>query len=110
MRDSEYCLNHDPTRVEENKRRGSRGGRRGGRGRPQLEVKQVKEQLREFADRVLDGSLDRADAAILNQILGTYLRAISLDLKIVEQTELIPRLEAMEELLQESRRGRPYGA
>lgn len=37
--------------------------------------------------------MDRADAAVISQIWGTYLRAVSVEMKVREQLELIERLE-----------------
>lgn len=106
MRESEYCLNHDPSRAEENRRRSSRGGKRGGRGRKQVELSSIKAQLQELADSVLDGSINRADGAVASQILNVLLRAISVELQVREQQELIQRLESLEEGLEQSRRSR----
>jgi len=46
---------------------------------------------------VEEGQMDRADAAVISQIWGTYLRAVSVELKVQEQRELIERLDALEE-------------
>jgi hypothetical protein len=49
--------------------------------------------------------MDRADAAVISQIWGTYLRAVSVELKAREQRELVERLEALEEGLEQDRGG-----
>jgi len=88
---SEWCWNHDPAHAEQRRRHGQRGGKRGGRGRPQADLAAVKGRLR--------------------QLLNTYIRAVSVELKAREQLELIERLEALEEGLAQSRsRGGGYGA
>jgi len=46
------------------------------------------------------GQMDRADAAVISQIWGCYLRAVSVELRVREATELLERLEALEESLQ----------
>jgi hypothetical protein len=43
------------------------------------------------------GQMDRADAAVISQIWGTYLRAVSMELKAREQLEITERLEQLEE-------------
>ena len=106
MRNSEYCLNHDPSRAEENRRRSSKGGKRGGRGRPRVEVTNVKTQLQELADAVRDNEINRADAAVVSQILNVLLRAITIEAQLREQEEVAQRLEALEEALAH-RKGRP---
>jgi hypothetical protein len=46
---------------------------------------------------VEEGQMDRQDAAVISQIWGTYLRAISTEMKLKEQLELVERLESLEE-------------
>jgi hypothetical protein len=46
---------------------------------------------------VEEGRMDRADAAVISQIWGTYLRAVSVELKAREQLEIIEKLAALEE-------------
>jgi hypothetical protein len=59
---------------------------------------------------VEEGRMDRADAAVISQIWGTYLRAISTEMKQKEQLELVGRLEALEEGLEQRKGERRYGA
>ena len=106
---SQWCHAHHPDRSDERRRHGSRGGKRGGRGRPQVEVNAVKVQLQELVDGVLAGKVERADAAVVGQLLGTYLRAVGVELKVREQLEVVERLEALEEGLQ-AQKGSRYGA
>jgi len=54
---------------------------------------------------VEEGQMDRADAAVICQVWGCYLRAISVEMKAKEQLELIERLEALEEGLEQNRGG-----
>ena len=110
MRNSEYCLNHDPSRAEENRRRSSKGGKRGGRGRPRVEVTNVKTQLQELADAVRDNEINRADAAVVSQILNVLLRAITIEAQLREQEAFTQRLEALEAALAHRKGRPPYGA
>ena len=105
---SEYCFSHSPEHAEARKQRASRGGKRGGRGRPQAELTDVKRRLSDLADDVLGGSVDKGVGAVVSQILNVYLRAISVDLKVVEQRELIERLDELE-AMQRQNHGRGYG-
>ena len=106
---SEYCFSHSPEHAEARKQRASRGGKRGGRGRPQAELTDVKRRLSDLADDVLGGSVDKGVGAVVSQILNVYLRAISVELKVTEQRELIERLEELEQAA-EGRRGGRWGA
>jgi hypothetical protein len=56
----------------------------------------VKRQLRELADSVIDGGTDRGDAAVAGQLLGTFLRALGLEIKLKEVLELEERIERLE--------------
>ena len=94
--EQKYCYSHDPGRAGERKRNAARGGRAKASG----ELGRVKARLHTLADMVEDGQMDRADAAVISQIWGCYLRAVSVELKVREATELIERLEALEESLQ----------
>ncbi len=93
---SQYCFSHSPDHAEARKRRASKGGKRGGRGRPQVELADLKARLSALAEDVLEGRVDRGNAAVASQVLNVYLRAVSVELKVVEQRELIERLEALE--------------
>jgi hypothetical protein len=99
--EQEYCYSHDPRRASERKRNAARGGRAEASG----ELGRVKARLQALADMVEEGQMDRADAAVISQIWGTYLRAISTEMKLKEQLELVERLENLEEGLEQSRGG-----
>ena len=106
MRNSAFCIGHDPDQAEARRRRASKGGKRGGRGRPQAELVSIKGRLSDLADDVLEGRQDKGVAAVVSQVLNVYLRAVSVELKVTEQRELIERLETLEEQLERGgRRG-----
>ena len=105
-----YCWWHDPANALARKRAASRGGKRAGRGRPMAELGEVKERLREMAEDVRDGKMDRADAAVCSQLYGTLIRCVSVELKAREQMELVERLEDLERLLESKRGGGRWGA
>jgi hypothetical protein len=110
MRNSAYCIGHDPDQAEARRRRASKGGKRGGRGRPIAELGGIKHRLSDLADDVLEGHQDKGVAAVASQVLNVYLRAVSVELKAREQTELIERLEALERALGRDGGGRRWGA
>ena len=94
---SEWCWNHNPAHADERRRHGARGGKRGGRGRPQAELADIKQRLSDLADDVLAGEVDKGVAAVVGQLLNTYIRAVAVELKAREQLEITERLEALEE-------------
>lgn len=109
--DSGYCYVHHPDHTEERRRHGSKGGKRGGRGRPLVEISDIKRRLAALAEGVLEGKINRADAAVVSQIFNVHLRAVSVELKAREQEELVGRLEELEEALERRREeDRRYGA
>src|ERR671913_506893 len=108
MRNSAFCVGHDPDQAEARRRRASKGGKRGGRGRPQAELGDIKRRLSDLAEDVLEGRQEKGTAAVASQVLNVYLRAVSVELKVQEQRELIERLEALEEA--QSRGGSKWGA
>jgi hypothetical protein len=91
--EQKYCYSHDPQRASERKRNAARGGRAKASG----ELGRVKARLHTLADMVEEGQMDRADAAVISQIWGTYLRAVSVELKAREQLEITERIEQLEE-------------
>jgi hypothetical protein len=97
----EYCYSHDPARAGERRRNAARGGKAKARG----ELGRVKARLQTLADMVEEGQMERADAAVISQIWGIYLRVVSVELKAREQRELVERLEALEEGLEQNRGG-----
>ncbi len=106
---SQWCYVHHPDHDQERRRHGARGGKRGGRGRPMVEVHAVKDKLQDLADRVLDGSLDRADAAVVSQIYNVLLRAIGTEMKVKEVEELAHELQEVRDILEAKQGSRKWG-
>jgi hypothetical protein len=100
MRNSQWCINHDPDKAEARRRRASKGGKRGGRGRPQAELAEVKGNLRVLAEGVLKGTTDRQDAAVVGQLLNTVIRAIGMEMKVREVDELAREVEELREMVE----------
>jgi hypothetical protein len=102
---AEWCWSHHPDYEQARRRRASKGGKRGGRGRPQAELSDIKRRLSDLADDVLEGRQDKGVAAVASQVLNVYLRAVSVEMKLKEQLELVERLEALEEGLEQNKGG-----
>ena len=97
----EYCWWHDPANAEKRRRAASKAGK----AKPNRELAGIKGRLSDLADDVLEGEVDKGVAAVASQLLNVYLRAVSVELKVNEQLELIERLEALEEVLKGRRTG-----
>ncbi len=98
------CWAHDPANREQRRRNASRGGK----GRPTRELADVKQRLLELAEQVLAGRVDRADAAVAGQLFNTFLRAVAVEVKVKEQTELEERLTELEEQQPDKNTGGGY--
>ncbi len=96
-----HCYSHDPDRSDERRRNASRAGK----SRPNKEIQDIKKRLSDLAGDVLDGTVDRGDAAVVSQVLNVYLRAVGIELKVKEQLELEERLTELEALLAQREAG-----
>ncbi len=74
-----------------------------------VEVHAVKDKLQDLADRVLDGSLDRADAAVISQIYNVLLRAVSVEMKVRETEELAREVEELRAILEVQKGEQKWG-
>ena len=107
---SEWCWNHDPDHADQRRRHGSKGGKRGGRGRPITELGALRDENADIRRRLLEGELLPNVAAVAVQSINTDIRAVGATLKAREQEELVERLEAIEEALEQRQGERRYGA
>ncbi len=100
-----YCYAHDPARAEARKRNASKGGR----SKPNREILDIKNHLKELTLEVLSGDVATAPYAVANQLINTRLRAVEVERKIREQDELLERIERLEEQATE-KGGRRWGS
>ena len=107
---SQWCYVHHPDHAEERRRHGSRGGKRGGRGRPTTELARLASRFEELADKVLAGDIERGVGAVVGQLLNGARACVRDGLAAREQEELIERLEALEEALEQAKPGARRGA
>ena len=105
MRNSEWCIGHDPDRAEVRRRRASKGGKRGGRGRPSSELARLQRRFEGLAGKVLAGEVERADGAVAGQLLNGARACVRDGLTAREQEELVERLEQLEMGLQGRKAG-----
>jgi hypothetical protein len=97
---SDYCPAHDPARAEERKRAASKAAR----ARHDPEVREIKRMLKDLYAGVLEGRVERADAAVANQIANTRLRALEVERRIREADELEGHLDELEAMLENAER------
>ena len=101
-----YCYHHDPATAQKRKQVAAKGGK----SKPNRELAVIKARLSDLADGVLEGRVDRGDAAVAGQLLNTVIRAVGVELKVREQQDLIERMEELEALLEQQKGDRRYGA
>jgi hypothetical protein len=71
----------------------------------------IRGRIETLVEDVLEGRVDRGDAAVVGQLYNTLIRAVSVEVKVREVTELEERLEELEASLErQNRTGRHYGA
>jgi hypothetical protein len=100
--DSGYCYVHHPDHAEERRRHGARGGKRGGRGRPTSELARLASRFEDLADKVLSGDVERGIGAVAGQLLNGARACVRDGLAAREQEELVERLEALEQALEQN--------
>ena len=87
-----YSYSHSPERASERKRNAARAGA----SRPNREIKGLKDQLAALYDDVLAGRVDKGTGAVLAQIANARSRALTTEMQVREQEELIQRIERLE--------------
>jgi hypothetical protein len=101
-----HCWWHDPANAEARRRAASRAGK----SKPNRELSEIKDLLKDLTSRVLKvegyAPLETAPAAIANQLINTRLRAIEQERKIRETEDLEARIEAPERA-SEAKKGGP---
>ena len=105
---SEWCFSHHPD-MEEERRRGARGGKRAGRGRPQTELEGIKTELYRIARDIEAGKLDKGVGAVLVQVYNSIRGAIEAQRKVRELDEVLDRLTALENQYQKGGSIRRWG-
>jgi hypothetical protein len=89
MRNSAFCIGHDPDQAEARRRRASKGGKRGGRGRPSVELARLQARFEDLAEKVLSGEIERGVGAIAGQLLNGARACVRDALAAREQEELV---------------------
>src|SRR4051812_22797233 len=100
-----YCYSHDPKRSSERHNAARKGGKRAGRGRPLKELHDLKQQLQDLYTSVLTDMIEPKAGAVLNQILNTQIRVVEASLKVEEHVELREKIEELEDLVVQQKRG-----
>jgi hypothetical protein len=100
-----FCWAHDPANREKRRKMASKAAK----SKPNREIADIKAQLKDVIDGVLDGSIERNVGSVAFQGYRTLLQAVSTELAVKEQLELVERMDAIEEALQARKKSGWYG-
>jgi hypothetical protein len=101
---SDFCPAHDPARAEARREAASKAARAKG---PGGEIVGIKARIRELAEGVIEGEVERGRASVAFQGLGVLKGFMELELKIKEQQEFEARLSELEALVEQRQQGGP---
>ena len=96
---SEYCYAHSPHKTAEREANAAAGGR--AHSRPSSELGQIKARVKSIARDVLEGRVDRGNAAVALQGYNVLLRAVETERKVLESVLLEERVIELETQLEE---------
>ena len=92
--DHTWCYAHDPSKAEARSHNASKAGRvKTIAG----EVVEIRERIRQLAEDVIEGRVDKGKASVAFQGLGVAVKYFELQRRIKETDELLQRIEALEE-------------
>jgi hypothetical protein len=58
---------------------------------------------------VLEGAVEKSTGAVVSQVLNTYIRALDIELKAIEQLQIVERIELLEQENETRKRNRAWG-
>jgi hypothetical protein len=90
---SAWCWAHDPEQAEKRRENAVKGGRARG---PGPELREVQNRIRQLAEGVINGTVDKGRASVAFQGLGVYVRSVEVARKLRETEELERRIEELE--------------
>ena|SRR5215216_6126118 len=88
-----HCWWHDPAHASQRKRSAAKAGK----SKPNRELADLKAQLEDLADGILEKRIARGDAIAVNMIINTRARLVELERKVKETQELEERISAIEQ-------------
>jgi hypothetical protein len=98
---SAYCWAHDPSNAEQRTRNATKAGRvKTVNG----QIVEIKAQLKELMDGVVEGKKDKARVSVAAQVAGVLVRYYELERRIKVDEDLEKRIEELEAVA-ESRQG-----
>jgi hypothetical protein len=96
VRGSRWCPAHHPDYQERRRRGAKKGGKSTGRSRQSERLEAVDKTLTEMISGVLDGSVDRGNAAVVIQAANARIRLATAEMQVREQEVVEERLDELE--------------
>jgi hypothetical protein len=99
-----WCFNHDPDRRDERRRNASRAGKT----KPNAELKELRELLKDLTAQVLSGEVRSSVGAVVCQITHARIKLVEIERRLREEEELAERIAALEAREAHDRTGRRW--
>jgi hypothetical protein len=99
------CWAHDPANREKRRRTASKGGK----AKANREIVAAKEDVKGIIAGVLSGDIDRNAGSVAFQGYRVLLQAITTEMAVKEQQELLERIERLETAIGPRKGGRSWG-
>jgi hypothetical protein len=90
------CWAHDPANRERRRKLASHAAK-SKRDTPRKQIQQISQNLADLYASVLSGGVQPKVAAVAAQVANAQIRALDTERRIVEQEEIITRLEQLEQ-------------
>jgi hypothetical protein len=103
-----FCYMHHPDFANDRARAAKKGGKRGGRGRPSMEIQDVKSEVRRIIKALEDGTIDTKVGNAIFQGWSLMVRTLETERSIKETDELSAMVEQLWEE-REHQRGHSQG-
>ena len=97
------CFLHDPASAEKRKEMASRAAKARHGGGERAEIVELRQEMRELADKVLDRKVTTGVGSVVNQILGNLLKTFETQRKQVEFDEIRGEMTELKELFERQR-------
>jgi hypothetical protein len=97
----EFCYAHDPDRAQARSEAASKAAR----SKVDVEISTIKRRLKEVAEGVLDGSIDKGRGSVAFQGYGVLIRAVEVERKVLETEQLVQEVEELKKLMNTSGAG-----
>jgi hypothetical protein len=97
-RGSDWCPSHDPARKDARRRSASKAAR----SKPGREIGNLKAQLAELAENVLNATVEPKVGAVVTQIFNARIKLIDCERRIKEADELEAKIEEIQNALERS--------